>query len=154
MVKVVGVRFKNAGKVYYFDPGDLELYDGDKVVVETVRGLEFGEIVGGADMVPEDKITPPLKRVIRKATPDDGARVAANREKEQKAFETALAKIETHGLPMKLVDVEYTFDNSKIIFFFTSESLQFPHHLRLRKRLPLQLWCSLVLSSHPLISPP
>lgn len=121
MVKVVGVRFKNAGKVYYFDPGDLELYDGDKVVVETVRGLEFGEIVGGADMVPEDKITPPLKRVIRKATPDDGARVAANREKEQKAFETALAKIETHGLPMKLVDVEYTFDNSKIIFFFTSD---------------------------------
>ncbi len=121
MVKVVGVRFKNAGKVYYFDPGDLELYDGDKVVVETVRGLEFGEIVGGAEMVPEDKITPPLKKVVRKATPEDEARVTANREKEQKAFEAALAKIEAHGLPMKLVDVEYTFDNSKIIFFFTSE---------------------------------
>jgi cell fate regulator YaaT (PSP1 superfamily) len=121
MVKVVGVRFKNAGKIYYFDPGDLELYDGDKVVVETVRGLEFGEIVGGADMVPEDKISPPLKKVIRKATPEDETRVAANREREQKAFESALAKIEAHGLPMKLVDVEYTFDNSKIIFFFTSE---------------------------------
>jgi len=121
MVKVVGVRFKNAGKIYYFDPADLELSDGDKVVVETVRGLEFGEVVGGMDMVPEDRITPPLKRVVRKATLEDEARVKANREKEQKAFEVALGKIEAHGLPMKLVDVEYTFDNTKIIFFFTSE---------------------------------
>ena len=121
MVKVVGVRFKNAGKIYYFDPADLELSDGDKVVVETVRGLEFGEVVGGMDMVPEDRITPPLKRVVRKATLEDETRVQANREKEQKAFEVALGKIEAHGLPMKLVDVEYTFDNTKIIFFFTSE---------------------------------
>jgi len=113
MVKVVGVRFKNAGKIYYFDPGDMELSDGDKVVVETVRGLEFGEVVGGADMVPEDKITPPLRKVVRKATSEDEARVKANREKERKAFEIALTKIEAHGLPMKLVDVEYTFDNTK-----------------------------------------
>ncbi len=121
MVKVVGVRFKNAGKIYYFDPGDLELFDGDKVVVETVRGLEFGEVAGGMDMVPEDKITPPLKAVVRKATLEDEAQVKANREKEKKAFEVALDKIEARGLPMKLVDVEYTFDNTKIIFFFTSE---------------------------------
>lgn len=121
MVKVVGVRFKNAGKIYYFDPEDLELSDGDKVVVETVRGLEFGEVAGGTDMVPEDKITPPLRRVVRKATAEDEARVKANKEKEKKAFEVALDKIEMHGLPMKLVDVEYTFDNTKIIFFFTSE---------------------------------
>ncbi len=121
MVKVVGVRFREAGKIYYFDPEDLELSDGDKVIVETVRGLEFGEVVGGADMVPEDKITSPLKKVIRKATPEDNARVEANREKEKKAFEIALDKIEAHGLPMKLVDVEYTFDNTKIIFFFTSD---------------------------------
>ncbi len=121
MVKVVGVRFKNAGKIYYFDPEDMEFSDGDKVVVETVRGLEFGEVVGGADMVPEDKITPPLRKVVRKATSEDEARVKANREKERKAFEIALTKIEAHGLPMKLVDVEYTFDNTKIIFFFTSD---------------------------------
>lgn len=121
MVKVVGVRFKNAGKIYYFDPESLELSDGDKVIVETVRGLEFGEVVGGADMVPEDKITPPLRKVVRKATSEDEARVKANREKERKAFEIALTKIEAHGLPMKLVDVEYTFDNTKIIFFFTSD---------------------------------
>ena len=121
MVKVVGVRFREAGKIYYFDPEDLELSDGDKVIVETVRGLEFGEVVGGVEMVPEDKITPPLKKVVRKATPEDGARVEANKEKEKKAFEIALDKIEAHGLPMKLVDVEYTFDNTKIIFFFTAD---------------------------------
>lgn len=85
MVKVVGVRFKNAGKVYYFDPGDLELKDGDKVVVETVRGLEFGEVVGDAKMVSEDNITPPLKQVIRKATSEDEAKVLENKEKEKKS---------------------------------------------------------------------
>ena len=121
MEKVVGVRFKNAGKVYYFDPGDLELKDGDKVVVETVRGLEFGEVVGDAKMVSEDNITPPLKQVVRKATSEDEAKVLENKEKEKKAFDIALSKIEAHALPMKLVNVEYTFDNSKIIFFFTSE---------------------------------
>ncbi len=121
MEKVVGVRFKNAGKVYYFDPGDLELKDGDKVVVETVRGLEFGEVVGDAKMVSQDNITPPLKQVVRKATSEDEAKVLENKEKEKKAFDIALSKIEAHALPMKLVNVEYTFDNSKIIFFFTSE---------------------------------
>ncbi|NLS45654.1 MAG: stage 0 sporulation family protein [Firmicutes bacterium] len=121
MVKVIGIRFRNAGKIYYFDPEDIKLTDGDKVIVETVRGLKFGEVVGAVEMVTEDKITPPLKKVVRKATLDDEDRVEINKEKQERAFEIALDRIEAHKLPMKLVDVEYAFDNTKIIFFFTSD---------------------------------
>lgn len=121
MVNVVGVRFRNAGKVYYFDPGDIELSEGGKVIVETVRGLECGEVVVEPRPVPEEEITQPLRKVVRKASPEDEATVEANREKERKAFKIGLEKIEAHGLPMKLVDVEYAFDGSKIIFFFTAD---------------------------------
>lgn len=121
MVNVVGVRFRSAGKVYYFDPGDTGLSEGDKVIVETVRGLECGEVVAEPRPLPEEEITQPLRRVVRKANPEDEATVEANREKERKAFKTGLEKIAAHGLPMKLVDVEYTFDGSKIVFFFTAD---------------------------------
>ncbi|MDK2931835.1 MAG: hypothetical protein PWR07_1966 [Bacillota bacterium] len=121
MMNVVGVRFRSAGKVYYFDPGDIELSDGDKVIVETVRGLECGEVVGEPRLVPDEEVAQPLKKVIRKATPEDESVVEENREKERRAFKIGLEKIAAHGLPMKLVDVEYTFDGSKIIFFFTAD---------------------------------
>ena len=121
MINVVGVRFRSAGKVYYFDPGDIELFDGDKVIVETVRGLECGEVVGEPRLVPGEEVAQPLKKVIRKATPEDESVVEENREKERRAFKIGLERIAAHGLPMKLVDVEYTFDGSKIIFFFTAD---------------------------------
>ena len=121
MTNVVGVRFRSAGKVYYFDPGDIELSDGDRVIVETVRGLECGEVVGEPRLVPDEEVAQPLKKVIRKAAPEDESVVEENREKERRAFKIGLEKIAAHGLPMKLVDVEYTFDGSKIIFFFTAD---------------------------------
>lgn len=121
MVKVVGVRFKKAGKIYYFDPGDLSLSVGDKVIVETARGIEFGEMVVNPKEVPEDEIVTPLKKVIRKATDEDVRKVEKNKKKEKEAFQICLQKIEEHGLPMKLVDVEFTFDVSKIIFYFTAD---------------------------------
>ena len=121
MTNVVGVRFRSAGKVYYFDPGDIELSDGDRVIVETVRGLECGEVVGEPRLVPDEEVAQPLKKVIRKATPEDESVVEENREKERRAFKIGLERIAAHGLPMKLVDVEYTFDGSKIIFFFTAD---------------------------------
>ncbi len=121
MVRVVGVRFRNTGKVYYFDPGDLELSEGDKAIVETVRGLECGDVVSEARPVPDEEITQPLRKVVRKATPEDEAAIEANKEKERRALRICLEKIAAHGLPMKLVDVEYTFDGSKIVFFFTAD---------------------------------
>ena len=121
MVKIVGVRFKKAGKIYYFDPGDLELASGMHVIVETVRGIEHGQVVVGPKFVPEDDIVQPLKQVIRIATEADARQVEENRRKAERAFDIGLAKIASHGLPMKLVDVEYTFDNSKIIFYFTAD---------------------------------
>ncbi|AEF92947.1 PSP1 domain protein [Desulfotomaculum nigrificans CO-1-SRB] len=120
-VKVVGVRFKKAGKVYYFDPIDIPLAPGDHVVVETTRGVEYGEVVVGPREVPEDEVVAPLKQVIRKATPEDDQLVQANKEKEKKAFQVALEKIAAHGLPMKLIGVEQTFDGNKIIFYFTAD---------------------------------
>ncbi|WP_003540793.1 PSP1 domain-containing protein [Desulfotomaculum nigrificans] len=120
-VKVVGVRFKKAGKVYYFDPIDIPLASGDHVVVETTRGVEYGEVVVGPREVPEDEVVAPLKQVIRKATPEDDQLVQANKEKEKKAFQVALEKIAAHGLPMKLIGVEQTFDGNKIIFYFTAD---------------------------------
>ncbi|MCG0277354.1 MAG: stage 0 sporulation family protein [Thermanaeromonas sp.] len=121
MAVVVGVRFKKAGKIYYFSPGSLELKVGDKVIVETARGLEYGEVVVGPREVPEEEIVPPLKPVLRKATPADEEQVKRNREREREAWAICQEKIEKHGLPMKLVDVEFTFDGSKIIFYFTAE---------------------------------
>lgn len=121
MHKVVGVRFKEAGKIYYFDPHDLELETGEYAIVETSRGVEYGKIVVGPKEVPDEDIVSPLKKVIRKATKEDAEKVADNQKKESKAFDICLEKIQEHGLPMKLIDVEYTFDNSKVIFYFTAE---------------------------------
>lgn len=121
MQTVVGVRFKPAGKIYFFDPGDLELKFHDKVIVETVRGVEYGEVVVAPRPVPEESLVLPLKTVIRRGTPEDERKVQENSLKEKEAFKICKEKIQEHGLPMKLIDVEYTFDNSKIIFYFTAE---------------------------------
>lgn len=118
---VVGVRFKKAGKIYYFDPGELELKPGTDVIVETVRGLEYGTVVVGPKELPEEEITQPLKKVLRAATEKDREKLLENKEKEKKAFEIGLEKINQHKLAMKLIDVEYTFDRNKIIFYFTAE---------------------------------
>lgn len=121
MPTVVGVTFKSAGKVYYFDPAGHSLVFGDWVIVETSRGLEIGQVVITAREVPEEDLVPPLKPVLRAATVDDLAQMGANRQQEQEAFEICQEKINEHGLPMKLIDVEYTFDRKKVIFFFTAE---------------------------------
>lgn len=121
MYKVVGVRFKEAGKIYYFDPGDLVLEVGDDVIVETVRGLEYGYVVIAEREVGEEDIVAPLKKVIRKACDKDRAKVQENIAKAERAFDIGLKKIQEHKLPMKLIDVEYTFDNSKVIFYFTAD---------------------------------
>ncbi|MEG6521317.1 PSP1 domain-containing protein [Desulfotomaculum sp. 1211_IL3151] len=120
-VRVVGVRFKKAGKVYYFDPVDISLNKGEHVVVETTRGIEYGEVVVAPRDVADEEVVAPLKQVLHKATPEDDHQVAANREKEQKAYEVALEKIALHQLPMKLISVEQTFDGNKIIFYFTAD---------------------------------
>ena len=121
MVKVVGVRFKDVGKIYYFTYGELELTVGDKVIVETVRGLEYGEVVVGPKEVAESQMGESIRSVIRKADEKDMERVKQNKEDEKRAYEICLQKIEEHNLPMKLVDVEYNFDVSKIIFYFTAD---------------------------------
>ncbi len=121
MVKTVGVRFKKAGKIYYFDPGDLEINIDDNVVVETVRGIEFGKAVLGIREVPETEIIAPLKKVLRVATEEDNKVYEENKQKEKEAFNICLQKINHHNLGMKLIDVEYTFDNNKIIFYFTAD---------------------------------
>ena len=121
MQQVVGIQFKRAGKVYYFDPNQLELKAGDPVIVETARGQEFGQVVQGNKDVPDDELTQPLKKVIRIGTPEDEVQLEENKEREKKAFQTGLDKIAVHNLEMKLIDVEYTFDRSKIIFYFTAD---------------------------------
>lgn len=121
MVRVVGVRFKMAGKVYYFDPAELPITAGNKVIVETVRGVEYGEVVVGPKDVEDDQVVQPLKKVIRVGTERDTQIAAENKRKEKEAFSAAVKKIESHNLDMYLVDVEYTFDGSKIIFYFTAE---------------------------------
>ena len=121
MPTVVGIRFKKAGKIYYFDPVALKLELGDHVIVETARGLEFGDVVIAPRMVEENSIVQPLKPVQRKATPEDEQKVEINRQKQKSAFAICEQKIAAHGLPMNLVDVEYTFDVNKIIFYFTAE---------------------------------
>lgn len=121
METVVGVRFKQAGKIYYFSPGKLELNLHDHVIVETARGMEYGTIVIAPREVCEKKVVKPLKEVIRKATPADEKTNEENRLKEKKAFQICLEKIRDNNLEMKLIDVEYTFDGGKIIFCFTAD---------------------------------
>ena len=121
MVKVIGVRFRNAGKVYYFAPGDLEIEQGDHVVVETARGVEYGYVVLGVKEVEEERIVQPLKPVMRVATPEDDEKAEKNREKEKEAYKICLEKIRKHELEMKLIDAEYTFDNNKVLFYFTAD---------------------------------
>jgi cell fate regulator YaaT (PSP1 superfamily) len=121
MQEVVGVRFKKAGKIYYFSPDNIELEKGQWAIVETSRGIEYGEIVVGPKLVPEEDIVSPLKKVIRRATEEDAKKVRENKAKEKEAFDICVEKIREHNLPMKLVDVEYTFDNSKAIFYFTAD---------------------------------
>jgi len=121
MISVIGVRFKKAGKIYYFDPDSKLVKKDDYVIVETARGIEFGAAVVGPKLISEDEVIQPLKKVLRVATKDDIDKNAKNKKNEQKAFVTCMGKIEDHGLDMKLVDVEYTFDNNKVIFYFTAE---------------------------------
>ena len=121
MIKVVGVRFKKAGKIYYFDPSDMNIQKDTYVVVETARGIEFGECVIGIKEISEDDIVAPLKSVLRIATEEDITKHFKNKDKEKDAFEICLKKIQEHGLTMKLIDVEYTFDNNKVIFYFTAD---------------------------------
>ena len=121
MAKVIGVRFKRAGKIYYFDPEEKDITSGCNVIVETVRGIEFGEVVLGAREVDEESLNLPLKKVIRIATAEDEETMVENLEKSKEAFSICEEKIANHQLEMKLVDVEYTFDNNKIIFYFTAD---------------------------------
>jgi len=121
MQTIIGVRFKRAGKIYYFSPGNLDIKLGDMVIVETARGMECGETVIGPREESEDKIVPPLKVVHRIANESDIHRIAENKEKEKDAFRICEEKIAAHGLPMNLVEVEYTFDMNKIIFYFTAD---------------------------------
>ncbi len=121
MVSVIGVRFKRAGKIYFFDPQAFELVVGDNVIVETVRGIEFGTVVSGVERVTKKDIVSPLKPVIRKADQADKQKHLANREKAKTAIVTCQEKIAKHGLDMKLIDAEYTFNNNKIIFYFTAD---------------------------------
>ncbi len=121
MQTVVGVRFKRAGKIYYFSPGKLEIETNDDVIVETARGVEYGTAVIGPREVPDSDVVLPLKEVLRKATEADKNKVIDNGQKEHEAFGICEEKIKAHGLPMKLVQVEYTFDVNKIIFYFTAD---------------------------------
>lgn len=121
MINIIGVRFKPAGKTYYFDPLDLEINEGDNVIVETSRGIEYGHVVIGKKQVSENSIKKPLKSVIRMATEEDDKHNADNREKEKEAFNICLEKIKQHGLEMKLIEAEYTFDGNKVLFYFTAE---------------------------------
>ncbi len=121
MIKVIGVRFRTAGKIYYFDPGTLEIKKGDHVIVETARGIEYGTVVGEPREVEDEKVVQPLKAVLRVATAKDDEQEAANKQKEKDAFQICLEKIKKHELPMKLIDAEYTFDNNKVLFYFTAD---------------------------------
>lgn len=121
MKKIIGVRFRTAGKVYFFDPGKYTVKRGDHVIVETVRGIEYGTVVSPANEIAEDKLTQPLKSVLRVATERDDEQEKQNREKEKEAFKICQEKIRKHGLDMKLIDAEYTFDNNKVLFYFTAD---------------------------------
>lgn len=121
MTEIIGVRFRDAGKVYFFAPGDNKISEGDCVIVETARGTEYGFVSAGNNMVPTSKIVPPLRPVIRIADEKDTERYEANKKLEAEAFEIFRQKIAEHGLDMKLIEAEYTFDNSKLLFYFSAE---------------------------------
>ena len=121
MIKVTGVRFRQAGKVYYFDPKNLKLERGSHVIVETARGIEYGTVIVPPKDITDDEVVQPLKAVIRVATPEDDRIEEKNHEKERDAYKICLEKIEKHGLAMKLVQAEYTFDNNKLLFYFTAD---------------------------------
>ena len=121
MTTVVGVRFREVGKIYYFAPGDLSIAVGDNVIVDTIRGTEYGTCIIGPREVEDENIVQPLRTVRRIATPDDAERVRVNREKEKDAFDICKEKIREHGLEMKLISAEYTFDNAKVLFYFTAD---------------------------------
>ena len=121
MAEIIGVRFKSVGKVYYFDPDGKQVPKGDRVIVETSRGIECGEVVMSNREMEDEKITQPLKKVLRVATAQDLEKVAKNREKEAYALQVCQEKVAAHKLEMKLIDVEYTFDNNKILFYFTAD---------------------------------
>lgn len=121
MTKVIGVRFRTAGKIYFFNPGKFQIKKGDSVIVETARGIEFGTVVGEQKEVEDDKVFQPLKPVLRIATSRDLEQEAANKLKEKEAYRVCLEKIRKHDLEMKLIDAEYTFDNNKVLFYFTAD---------------------------------
>ena len=121
MIKVIGVRFRTAGKIYYFDPLEFDVKRGDHVIVETARGVEYGTVVGNPRMVEDDKVVQPLKPVLRIATERDDEQEISNKIKERNAFKICQEKIAKHNLDMKLIDAEYTFDNNKILFYFTAD---------------------------------
>lgn len=122
MIKIIGVRFKSIGKIYYFDPAGLEIKHGDRVIVETSRGVECGEVVLADREIDESEFNSPVKPVIRIATKQDYETIEKNKKKEQDAFKICEEKIAKHGLKMNLIDVECTFDNNKILFYFTAEN--------------------------------
>ena len=121
MIKVIGVRFRTAGKIYFFDPLEFEVKRGDHVIVETARGVEYGTVVCDPKEVQEDQVIQPLKSVLRVATPKDDEQEKNNKIKEREAFKICLEKIRKHELEMKLIDAEYTFDNNKVLFYFTAD---------------------------------
>ena len=121
MVTVIGVRFRKAGKVYYFDPDSLDIDQGNNVIVETARGVEYGTVVIGKREIAEEEVVQPLKKVIRLATNEDDEKEKINKQNEKEAFDICVEKIVKHKLDMKLIDVEYTFDNNKVLFYFTAE---------------------------------
>jgi cell fate regulator YaaT (PSP1 superfamily) len=121
MTRVIGVRFRTAGKIYFFDPGDKDVKRDSHVIVETARGIEYGTVVGAPRDVEDSRVTQPLKPVLRIANERDDEQEAGNREKEHEAFKVCLEKIKKHNLEMKLIDAEYTFDNNKVLFYFTAD---------------------------------
>ena len=121
MKRIIGVRFRSAGKIYFFDPLNFEVKRNDHVIVETARGIEYGTVVGDIREVDDSEVTQPLKPVLRVATKKDDEQEQKNKEKEKDAFKICLEKIHARGLEMKLIDAEYTFDNNKILFYFTAD---------------------------------
>ena len=121
MTRVIGVRFRTAGKIYYFSPGKYVIKKGDHVIVETARGVEYGTVVSAPQEIEDEKVVKPLKTVLRTSSTKDDEQEKANREKEKEAFKVCLEKIKKHNLDMKLIDAEYTFDNNKILFYFTAD---------------------------------
>ena len=153
MTKVVGVRFRNVGKIYYFSPKDYEIKTGDHVIVETARGIEYGKVVLAPREVGEEDVVHPLKEVLRVATKEDDEREAQNRVREREAFKICQKKIREHGLEMKLIDAEYTFDNNKVLFYFTADGRidfrQLVKDLAAIFKTRIELGCPFILVTDP-----